>query len=262
MDFTIGQIILTALDFAPTGSLACNGQSVAISSQPVLYDVIGTTYGGDGSTFRLPNIPPVRTTTGATLNWIIVTEGAPYASGMEALLSEVRLFAAPPPSGSTLAQSWMPCDGRLLSIDQNEPLFSLIGTTFGGDGVKTFALPILPLTLVSQGPAIPSWICTEGTFPQLGGDSRTPAPSDFYYDFYLGAVLQLALQTLTSELSALGLCLGQTIPIDQSWLPLFSLLATRYGGNRTSNYVLPSIQMSFGTINYAIVTNGLFPSRS
>jgi microcystin-dependent protein len=40
-------------------------------------------------------------------------------------------------------KSWMPCDGRLLPISQYSALFSLLGTTYGGDGVATFALPNL-----------------------------------------------------------------------------------------------------------------------
>ena len=38
---------------------------------------------------------------------------------------------------------WMPCDGSLLPINQNSALFSLIGTTYGGDGQSTFAVPDL-----------------------------------------------------------------------------------------------------------------------
>src|SRR5881227_1177262 len=42
-----------------------------------------------------------------------------------------------PPKG------WAFCDGQLLPINQNQALFSLLGTTYGGDGVRTFALPNL-----------------------------------------------------------------------------------------------------------------------
>ena len=38
---------------------------------------------------------------------------------------------------------WAACDGTLLSIQQNQALFSVLGTTYGGDGVRTFALPDL-----------------------------------------------------------------------------------------------------------------------
>ncbi len=40
-------------------------------------------------------------------------------------------------------RGWAPCDGRLLAINTNQALFSLLGTTYGGNGVTTFALPDL-----------------------------------------------------------------------------------------------------------------------
>ena len=51
-------------------------------------------------------------------------------------VGEIRLFA-----GNFPPQNWMFCDGQLLSIAQSEVLFDLIGTTYGGDGQTTFALP-------------------------------------------------------------------------------------------------------------------------
>ncbi|MFB9329922.1 phage tail protein [Paenibacillus aurantiacus] len=56
----------------------------------------------------------------------------------EQYIGEIRMFAGNfPPSG------WAFCDGRLLAISQFDVLFSLIGTTYGGDGQNTFALPDL-----------------------------------------------------------------------------------------------------------------------
>src|SRR6185295_13160222 len=53
-------------------------------------------------------------------------------------VGEIRLFAGNfPPVG------WMFCDGQSLPISENETLFQLIGTTYGGDGESTFALPNL-----------------------------------------------------------------------------------------------------------------------
>jgi microcystin-dependent protein len=56
----------------------------------------------------------------------------------EPFLSEIRLmsFVFPP-------KGWALCDGQLLPINQNQALFSLLGTTFGGDGRVNFALPDL-----------------------------------------------------------------------------------------------------------------------
>ena len=56
----------------------------------------------------------------------------------EPFLSEIRLVSFPyPPRG------WAFCNGQLLPINQNQALFSLLGTTYGGDGRITFALPDL-----------------------------------------------------------------------------------------------------------------------
>jgi microcystin-dependent protein len=53
-------------------------------------------------------------------------------------VAEVRIFA-----GNYPPQGWGFCDGQILPISQNTALFSLIGTTYGGNGVSTFALPDL-----------------------------------------------------------------------------------------------------------------------
>jgi microcystin-dependent protein len=57
--------------------------------------------------------------------------GQPY-------IGEIRLFA-----GSFTPAGWYSCDGSLVPIGENEALFQLIGTTYGGDGQSTFALPDL-----------------------------------------------------------------------------------------------------------------------
>lgn len=44
-------------------------------------------------------------------------------------------------SSTTVPKGWAPCEGQLLPINQNQALFSLLGTTYGGDGVRTFRLP-------------------------------------------------------------------------------------------------------------------------
>jgi|PlaIllAssembly_1097288.scaffolds.fasta_scaffold00327_5 microcystin-dependent protein len=53
-------------------------------------------------------------------------------------VGEIRMFA-----GNFAPAGWMDCDGQLLPISGNETLFQLIGTTYGGDGQSTFALPDL-----------------------------------------------------------------------------------------------------------------------
>jgi microcystin-dependent protein len=53
-------------------------------------------------------------------------------------VGEIRMFA-----GNFAPAGWMFCEGQLLPISENETLFILIGTTYGGDGQETFALPDL-----------------------------------------------------------------------------------------------------------------------
>jgi microcystin-dependent protein len=53
-------------------------------------------------------------------------------------IGEIRMFA-----GSFAPAGWAMCDGQLIPISENDALFTLIGTTYGGDGQETFALPNL-----------------------------------------------------------------------------------------------------------------------
>jgi microcystin-dependent protein len=53
-------------------------------------------------------------------------------------VGEIRMFA-----GNFAPSGWMMCEGQLLPISENDVLFNLIGTTYGGDGQSTFALPNL-----------------------------------------------------------------------------------------------------------------------
>lgn len=57
---------------------------------------------------------------------------------MEAYLGLIAMFGF-----DFVPVSWLPCDGRLLSISANSALYSLLGNTYGGDGTTTFALPDL-----------------------------------------------------------------------------------------------------------------------
>lgn len=56
----------------------------------------------------------------------------------EPYVGEIRMFG-----GNFAPMGWMFCAGQLISIAENETLFTLIGTTYGGDGQETFALPDL-----------------------------------------------------------------------------------------------------------------------
>lgn len=111
-------------------------------------------------------------------------------------VAEIRMF------GCNFAPTgWASCDGQILPISQNTALFSLLGTTYGGDGKSTFALPNLQgsapmqwgqgpgLTLRDLGevggtstvtllnPEMPSHPHTMNAYTFDPGDNRTPGPA-------------------------------------------------------------------------------------
>lgn len=78
-------------------------------------------------------------------------------------VGEIRMFG-----GTFAPNGWAFCDGQLLPISENDTLFNLIGTTYGGDGQETFALPNLQSRVPIHAGTGPS-----GTTYQLGESSGT-----------------------------------------------------------------------------------------
>ena len=82
----------------------------------------------------------------------------------EPFLSEIRIM-----SFVFAPKGWALCDGQLLPINQNQALFSLLGTTYGGDGITTFALPNLQsrdAVSQGQGPGLSPYV-----LGQVGGEA-------------------------------------------------------------------------------------------
>ncbi|MEJ8821362.1 tail fiber protein [Variovorax humicola] len=77
---------------------------------------------------------------------------------MDPILGSIQLFAF-----NFVPQNWMSCDGSLVQIRQYTAVFSLVGTTYGGDGMTTFGLP----NLKGKEPVPGSiyCICMQGVFP-------------------------------------------------------------------------------------------------
>jgi microcystin-dependent protein/uncharacterized protein YbdZ (MbtH family) len=175
----LGELRLFSATTAPWQWAFCNGQALPISEHQQLFELLGTRYGGDGTTtFALPDLrgrTPMhqgrghsigeagsvcfsgrgtdksRETDSSTaigylgVNYMISLSGVfpkrereGYGSGVDPFVAEGRIFAFEfPPSG------WAACDGKLLHIATNTALFSLIRTSYGGDGRINFALPDL-----------------------------------------------------------------------------------------------------------------------
>lgn len=177
----------------------------------------------------------------------------------EPFIAEIRIFA-----GNFAPRTWAFCDGQLLPIAQNTALFSLIGTTYGGDGRSTTALPDLQgraamhpgrgpgLTSrrLGQRGGVESVTLTEAQMPShnhsliadnnpgnfSGGGPDTPNPTDHH----------LANTTSTGQFYA-DASSNQT-----SMAPTGST-----GGTQPHNNLQPLI-----TLSYIIALQGLYPSRS
>ena len=79
----------------------------------------------------------------------------------ESFLGEIRMFG-----GDFAPRGWARCHGQLLPIAEHAPLYSLIGTTYGGDGVETFALPDLREDAAPRStPPIVFMIALAGVYP-------------------------------------------------------------------------------------------------
>ena len=163
-----GMIAMFGGNYAPDGWALCDGSLLPISQHIPLFEAIGTAFGGDHvSNFALPDFSGGAAPIGAGqgpgrapvalgqkvagpiaglgVNYLIAVEGpSPPSSGDGAFpetgqfLGQVIAYAgAQPPAG------WALCDGSLLQVGPSQMLFELIGTSYGGDGQSTFALPDL-----------------------------------------------------------------------------------------------------------------------
>ena len=172
----VGEIRTTTdLSAAPTNWFPTDGRTLQVSEHPVLHALIGNSFGGDGeTTFALPTIEPPDGLTsqicylGTFPRQNLKRSRVPGAVGRggaipdaavigNQYLAGLRLRAGDfPPVGTAVAR------GQLMSISQNTAIFSLLGTTFGGDGKSTFALP----EITAPGSPNLNWIFNlQGIYP-------------------------------------------------------------------------------------------------
>ncbi len=185
---------------------------------------------------------------------------------MEPTLAEIRLFA-----GNFAPRGWAFCDGQLLPISQNQALFSLLGTIYGGDGRTTFALPDLrgraPLA-PRHGPGLSDYregqkggvetVTLDLTQLPSHGHAAQPALQGAAPASTNPAVVQQAgPQAMAAATQTPGYSQG---PADTALAggPLAGgVTLANSGGNQSHENRQPWI-----AINYIIATQGLFPSRS
>jgi len=200
---------------------------------------------------------------------------------MEPFLGEIRAvsFGFPP-------RGWAQCNGQLLPLNQNQALFSILGTTYGGDGRTTFALPDLrsriPISFGVNGPQLgqkggatsvtlnsthvpahthtATFRSTSGVTPTAslsvqihnsqGTQNQTP------YEAYLSVspALSPGLEVVTSNDTTLG-AIGGVSASCGTVTPALSF-------NSTGNSTPINLSPPYTVLNFIIALQGIYPSRS
>ena len=169
----------------------------------------------------------------------------------EPFLSEIRMFGFGwPPRG------WAECDGQILPINQNQSLYSLLGTTYGGDGRTSFALPDLrSRTPVGMDASLRQGQGEGGETVTLTG-ANMPA-----HRHPLNATTEGGT-TKSFDGNILASAVDGGSPTDyyaepQNLVSFASQSVSYIGGSMSHNNEQPSL-----VVNFCIAMQGLFPSRN
>ena len=170
-------------------------------------------------------------------------------------VGEIRIFA-----GNFAPAGWMDCDGQLLPISENETLFQLIGTTYGGDGQSTFALPNLQSRVpmhMGTGPGGITYQLAEnaGVESVTLSTNQIPAHTHGLLGSSNAANANTASGNLlgTIPLSAGQFAYGTVTPI----LPLDPSSIGPDGGSQPHDNMQP-----YNVLRYIISLFGIFPSQT
>lgn len=179
---------------------------------------------------------------------------------MDEYLAIIKIFG-----GNFAPRGWAMCQGQIISIAQNTALFSLLGTTYGGNGQTTFALPDLrsraPIGF-GQGPGL--------SYYNLGQVSGTENVSILLnnmpaHNHVITGTVQLPVNDSNADADGpVGAYLGAPATSVYSSSTnavaanLYTNLATGVvGGNVPVSILQPTL-----AVNYIICTSGIFPSRN
>ena len=162
----------------------------------------------------------------------------------EPFLSEIRIF-----SFGFAPKGWALCAGQLLPINQNQALFSLLGTTFGGDGRVNFGLPNL------QG-NVPIHVGSGHTLGERGGEQgHTLSIAELPTHTHVVSVLNTNADSgPTGNFFASANALYQPAPGNTTLAPT---TVTNVGGSQAHLNMQP-----FLVLNFSIALQGIFPSAT
>jgi microcystin-dependent protein len=185
---------------------------------------------------------------------------------MEPTLAEIRMFG-----GNFAPRGWALCEGQLLPINQNQSLYSIIGTIYGGDGRTSFALPDFR-GRINIGPGHGAGLSSHSQGAKGGTETNTMSlanmPSHNHVGSFTGAPhlpvgdnvdggddpSDQYLGTPGTDIYNSAASAGETLgPLDNS----LSVSVANTGANTPYNNMQP-----FLALNFIICLQGLFPSRN
>jgi microcystin-dependent protein len=172
-------------------------------------------------------------------------------------LGEIRMF----PFLRGAPNRWQTCDGSLLPISENDALFALIGTTYGGDGQVTFGVPDLRGRLPihqGTGPGLSTYVIGQ----KAGTETVTVLPTQMPTHTHAMLATTATATSLTPGPSLLpGAVSGDSFYVTDltgaTAIAMSAQSTTNAGGSQPHDNTMPTL-----TVQYCIATQGIFPSQS
>jgi microcystin-dependent protein len=264
---TIGMIRTFAGTHEAFGAPKADGRLLPIKGHEPLFALLGFRFGGDGATnFALPDCKgrtaigsPLATPDGdraapLPLTYLIAVD-APYPDRYPPtpILGSIAMFA-----GDFVPGGWLAAEGQMLEVALHPALARLLGSTYGGDGRTSFALPDLRgRAVIGAGGRPYSWqslfaelgqvvglgegaaalglnyiICMDGLYPDYRGDGAFP-PNEAV----VGEVVAFAGAEIPP---GWALADGRSLQIGQHQA-LYSVFGETYGGDGRRMFMLPSL---------------------
>jgi len=172
-------------------------------------------------------------------------------------IGEIRMFA-----GNFAPRGWALCNGQLLPISQNTALFSILGTTYGGNGQTTFGLPDLRGRVAlhpGQGPGLSPYTLGE----QGGSESVTLLTTNMPAHTHM---VNASTTNATAPAPTNGILAS---PLDSNAGAGLGYVTTSPNTQMAPNSIAPSggsqpheNRQPYNCVNYIIALQGIFPSRN